>query len=90
MPQVKSRLDALLMVLKSCAKTSCTAPWKSLHPEGDVLSLSHALSPQYDDFYAAQANISYNYCDDGYIIAAEGPQDVLPFTAYHPQWSDLA
>lgn len=31
-----NRLDALLLVLKSCTGRLCTNPWETLHPIGDV------------------------------------------------------
>jgi hypothetical protein len=33
------RLDALMMVLKSCKGDTCRKPWTALHPSGDVASL---------------------------------------------------
>jgi hypothetical protein len=39
-----------------------------------VESLSDALSPEYDSFYESLPTVSYSVCEDGYIVAAEGPQ----------------
>ncbi|KAL3494141.1 Six-hairpin glycosidase-like protein [Aspergillus germanicus] len=69
-----SRLDALLLVLKSCAGATCIKPWAELHPDGSVESLGDALSPEYDSFYESLPKVSYSVCEDGYIVAAEGPQ----------------
>ncbi|KAH7027718.1 alkaline-phosphatase-like protein [Microdochium trichocladiopsis] len=89
--RVISRLDALMMVLKSCQGTSCVRPWSVLHPEEEeealqgegqgqqVQTLADALHEQYDGFYAQQAQVSFNWCDDGYLIEAEGPQQVMQF-----------
>jgi hypothetical protein len=70
----KNRLDALLLVLKSCAGSTCIKPWDELHPDGSVQSLVDALDPQYDEFYAGLPRVAYSVCEDGYLIAAEGPQ----------------
>ncbi|BCS21427.1 sulfatase family protein [Aspergillus puulaauensis] len=70
----KNRLDALLLVLKSCAGSTCIKPWDELHPDGSVQSLVDALDPQYDEFYAGLPRVAYSICEDGYLIAAEGPQ----------------
>lgn len=71
---VVNRLDALMMVLKSCKGGHCIEPWKVLHPQGDVVSLSDALKVRFDAFYEAQTKVSFNRCENGYIIDAEGPQ----------------
>lgn len=73
--KVVARLDALLLVTKSCAKESCVRPWSSLHPHGNVSSLEDALSPLYDHFYEVeQRRVIFDRCESGYIIDAEGPQ----------------
>ena len=80
--RLESRLDALLLVLKSCKAETCTAPWKALHPDGSVGSLPDAMNPKFDQFYEKQQNrVAYDYCAPGYIIAAEGPQKYLQFSS---------
>ncbi|KAI1367536.1 alkaline-phosphatase-like protein [Xylaria arbuscula] len=69
---VVSRLDALLFVLKSCKARTCQEPWKQLHPSGDVNTLTEALQNNYDEFYAAQTVVNFDYCANGYIVDAEG------------------
>ena len=83
--QVTARLDAVLMVLKSCKGQQCTMPWTILHPDGKVHNLRDALNPWYDGFYATQAKVSFSSCELGYILAAEGPQEVHVYEAmkYH-------
>ncbi|KAH8890454.1 Arylsulphatase [Thozetella sp. PMI_491] len=71
---VIARLDALLMVMKSCKGQTCVQPWKSLHPAGDVHSLREALDSHFDEFYRDQIRVSFGRCEPGYIIEAEGPQ----------------
>lgn len=78
--RLESRLDALLLVLKSCKSGTCTRPWKALHPAGDVGSLLDAMDPGFDAFYEKeQHRVGYDYCDQGYIVAAEGPQGYLTY-----------
>lgn len=79
--RVVDRLDALMMVLKSCKQHSCTHPWESLHPSGNVSNLLDALSSAYDDFYRDQAKVSFTRCEGGYIVESEGPQDFYAFDA---------
>ncbi|TFB07078.1 hypothetical protein CCMA1212_000382 [Trichoderma ghanense] len=72
--KVVDRLDALMMVLKSCKQQTCIQPWKSLHPSANVQSLSDALSAVYDEFYREQLKVSFTSCESGYILESEGPQ----------------
>ncbi|KAI8663000.1 Arylsulfatase [Fusarium sp. Ph1] len=72
--QVIDRLDALMLVLKSCKGESCIEPWKVLHPDGGVESLKDALKGKFDEFYEKQVKVSFDRCEDGYLIDAEGPQ----------------
>ncbi|KAJ5711716.1 hypothetical protein N7488_005872 [Penicillium malachiteum] len=57
--EVVNRLDALLMVLKTCKTHSCVKPWERLHPKGDVKSLKDALMPGFDAFYSGQPKVSF-------------------------------
>ncbi|KAK0750095.1 arylsulfatase-like protein [Schizothecium vesticola] len=73
--KVVARLDSLLFVLKSCKGTTCTRPWHALHPAGNVLNLKDALAVRFDDFYLTQQKrVSFDRCELGYIVDAEGPQ----------------
>ncbi|KAJ5167602.1 uncharacterized protein N7482_003196 [Penicillium canariense] len=83
--QAIARLDALLLVLKSCQGTTCIEPWKVLHPGDTVRSLRDALDEEYDSFYGVQPPVSFGWCDAGYIVEAEGPQ--VPLTSrYGVSW----
>lgn len=83
--QAIPRLDALLLVLKSCQGATCIDPWNVLHPEESVQNLRDALSKEHDLFYGAQPKVSFDWCDAGYIIEAEGPQ--VPLTSrYGISW----
>ncbi|KMU82066.1 arylsulfatase [Coccidioides immitis RMSCC 3703] len=82
--QIVNRLDALMMVIKSCKGNECVEPWKSLHPEGNVSSLKDALHHRYDDFYEKQPKVSFSSCELGYIKEAEGPQVANVYKGRHP------
>ena len=69
------RLDAVLLVLKSCVGEECVKPWLHLHPQGDVQNLEDALHSRYDTFYASQPQIHFKACKNGYLLEYEGPQD---------------
>lgn len=72
-----SRLDALLLVLKSCVGINCIEPWNVLQPDDSVRTLRDALDVEYDSFYHQQPAVSFDWCDAGYVIEAEGPQVAL-------------
>ncbi|KAK4241186.1 alkaline-phosphatase-like protein [Achaetomium macrosporum] len=70
-----ARLDALLLVLKSCKGQTCVQPWQALHPAGNVQNLQDALSSRFDAFYEdQQKKVSFDRCELGYLVDAEGPQ----------------
>ncbi|CAK7213426.1 hypothetical protein SBRCBS47491_001792 [Sporothrix bragantina] len=73
--QVVNRLDALLMVLKTCKGQDCREPWSALHPSGGIETLEGALDAQFDKFYAEQPRATFTSCELGYIADAEGPTD---------------
>jgi arylsulfatase A-like enzyme len=73
MDKVVQRLDALLMVQKSCKGKTCRKPWESLHPDGQVQSLKDAMAERFDGFYKAQIKVQWDYCHNGYVPEAEGP-----------------
>lgn len=74
LPQIFNRLDALMMVLKSCKDDACRYPWRQLHPDGEVEMLADALNSKFDAFYEKQPKVSFSKCQLGYHIASEGPQ----------------
>jgi hypothetical protein len=83
---VITRLDSILLVLKSCKGSTCIKPWDVLHPDGEVQNLQDALGSQYDRFYASQARVSYDRCERGYIVESEGPQEALSYSRYGLSW----
>lgn len=73
------RLDALLMVTKSCTQDSCRDPWSVIFPSGEVNNLTDAMKDKYDDFFADQPQVSFSSCSHGQILSQEGPMKVVPF-----------
>lgn len=75
--ELMHRLDALLMVTKSCKQDACRAPWGALFPNGEVASLQEAMNSHYDSFFANQPKVTFSECKGGHLIEAEGPQQVV-------------
>ena len=68
------RLDALLMVLKTCKGRQCTHPWATLFPDGEVDSLTDALDASFNHFFETKvAKVKFDACEKGYIVDSEGP-----------------
>ena len=73
-PRLVDRLDALLMVLKTCKGRQCTHPWESLFPNEDVRSLLDTLDPSFDGFFEKRVEkVKFEKCEKGYIAESEGP-----------------
>ncbi|KAF2108786.1 alkaline-phosphatase-like protein [Lophiotrema nucula] len=73
------RIDALLLVLKSCKGNTCTQPWKELHQDGTVKNLRDAMDATYDEYYNNlhdKFKVRFNKCYNNATIdiSAEGPQ----------------
>lgn len=73
------RLDALLLVLKSCTGNACAQPWHELHQGGQVKNVKDAMDTTWDRKYEelyAKYKVRFNRCfKNGTIdIEAEGPQ----------------
>ncbi|KAL1891429.1 hypothetical protein Sste5346_007693 [Sporothrix stenoceras] len=77
--QIMSRLDALLVVLKTFVREMCREPRRALHPQGDVTSLHDSLAPHFDAFYASKPRVHFTKCELGYIAESEGPNYVNQF-----------
>jgi len=74
-----NRLDALLMVTKSCKMDSCRDPWMTLFPGGEVTDIQTAMNTTYDTFFENQPKISFSSCVKGHVVSQEGPQEVMAF-----------
>lgn len=87
--QTQNRLDALLMVLKSCSASSCTDPWSVVHPKGGVVNLRDAMDAKYDAFYESQPKVAFSKCEPGHIVSSEGPQEGIAYGGMNswPQWT---
>ncbi|KAM5383372.1 hypothetical protein ACJZ2D_002065 [Fusarium nematophilum] len=90
--KLRARLDALLLILKSCSGRICTHRWEVLHPEGNIANLEGAMATNFDDFYDRRPKISFSGCGLGYFPALEGPQDAHTFgdsaSGHRPRWED--
>ncbi|KAF2144358.1 uncharacterized protein K452DRAFT_344391 [Aplosporella prunicola CBS 121167] len=76
--RVLSRMNALLMVGKSCAESSCREPWSVLQPPNappgqPVLNLEEALNPDYDEYYSAIPQVKIEECLGYQFTPNEGP-----------------
>lgn len=69
---LQSRLDALILVLKTCKGAVCRDPWNELLPGSNVKSLTQAMNSQYDSYFEQLPKVSYSMCEGGYILASEG------------------
>ncbi|KAH0257183.1 Arylsulphatase, partial [Aureobasidium melanogenum] len=79
--QVIYRLDALLLILKTCKATTCIKPWSSIHNNSDVQTLTQALNPDFDVYYIKHPKVGFSSCELGYIPEAEGNVDHISFAA---------
>ncbi|KAH8673257.1 alkaline-phosphatase-like protein [Ilyonectria robusta] len=77
--QILTRLNALIMVLKTCKDRVCTYPWESLHPDGSVQSLKQSLNGRFDEFYSNQPQMWFSDCSLGYFMEAENQDPVRAF-----------
>ncbi|GJN93489.1 hypothetical protein Rhopal_006546-T1 [Rhodotorula paludigena] len=71
--RLHTRLDALLLVLKSCSGNSCRNPWKVIFRDGKVQSLRTALDEKYDAYFEALPRVRYSECRLGFHIKLEAP-----------------
>lgn len=74
------RLNALLLVAKSCEGGTCRQPWRFLQPDNatangtlEILSLQQAMDPRYDDFFQSFPRFAFKECLQVQSIANERP-----------------
>jgi N-acetylglucosamine-6-sulfatase len=72
--RLAARLDAMLLVLKTCVGDSCRQPWETLLPGQGLKTIKDALQAKYDAFFAGVPRVSWTSCQAGYLPAAEGVQ----------------
>jgi hypothetical protein len=70
---LQSRLDALILVLKTCKGKVCSDPWAELLPGSNVSLLTQAMDSKYDAYFTQLPKVSYSVCEGGYILESEGP-----------------
>ncbi|SGY80919.1 BQ5605_C009g05404 [Microbotryum silenes-dioicae] len=68
-----TRLDALLLVLKTCVGEVCKRPWKEMFPREDIRSLKDALDVKYDQYFRQLPKVTYSRCELGYFRELEHP-----------------
>lgn len=60
-----NRLNALLMVTKSCEQDRCRDPWAQLDPANGTATLTSlvaAMDSSYDDYFSAFEKVSFDTC----------------------------
>ncbi|KAH6890286.1 arylsulfatase [Thelonectria olida] len=70
------RLNAILLVTKSCAQGTCRQPWTLLQPgncKDEILSLKQAMKRKYDDFFAGFPRVAFKECLQIQDIGNERP-----------------
>lgn len=72
-----TRLSGLLLVTKSCGEETCRKPWEVLRadygPGATFSSLSEAMDPTYDQFFAELPHFGFKECLNFQSVANEGP-----------------
>lgn len=80
--QLIQRLDALLMVLKSCKQDTCRDPYSVLFPKRQVQDLTAAMDTEYDSFFNKTPKVTFHGCYTGYIPELEeGHMTLKPYSA---------
>jgi arylsulfatase A-like enzyme len=88
--QLIYRLDALVLIQKSCSADTCREPWKQLHPEGNVNTLADALNERYDAFYENSykvAKVGWEVCFNG--LQAGNSSTLYSLANEQPLWQNL-
>ncbi|EHA57799.1 arylsulfatase [Pyricularia oryzae 70-15] len=85
---LEQRLNALLLVTKSCAEGTCRDPWSVFNAaqpynvttdptapaEADKISnLAQALDPKYDAFFVSFPRVAFKTCPQAQVVANEAP-----------------
>lgn len=82
-----NRLNALLLVTKSCVGPTCRNPWPVLKPANDSLptpqSLSEAMHSKYNDHFASYPQVQFKEC-----LNIQLPSNETPFLP-HDARNDL-
>uniref|UniRef100_A0A0W0G3C0 Putative alkaline phosphatase-like protein n=1 Tax=Moniliophthora roreri TaxID=221103 RepID=A0A0W0G3C0_MONRR len=65
--RLASRLDALLVVLKTCVGDMCRNPWGVIFSAGEANGLIESLVAQYDTYFDSLPKFGYRLCQFGYF-----------------------
>ncbi|KAI3601354.1 arylsulfatase [Moniliophthora roreri] len=65
--RLASRLDALLVVLKTCVGDTCRNPWGAIFPAGEANGLIESLDARYDTYFDSLPKFGYRLCQFGYF-----------------------
>ncbi|KAF4975790.1 hypothetical protein FZEAL_7471 [Fusarium zealandicum] len=79
--RLADRLNAMLLVTKSCAEDTCRDPWKVLLAEmkqscgmkDKITTLKQAMNPKYDDFFSSLPKVNIQRCLDFQDAKNEAP-----------------
>lgn len=58
--RLHARLNALLLVLKTCVGDSCRQPWSALFTNGSVRNLQEAMHSKYDEYFRSLPSVKYS------------------------------
>ena len=86
---IVDRLDALMMVLKSCKGDACRNPWNVLQPGRKIKTVKDALAHRHDTFYEEKAEANFNVCVLSYMREVEGPQHAKNYDDWEEERMDL-
>lgn len=82
-----NRLDALLLVLKTCSGTVCTNPYAALFPDlaagEEVYRYAQVTHPRFDAYFSSLPRVRFAECALGFQSRLERPEwdDKLAFGA---------
>lgn len=64
--RIASRMDALVLFLKTCRGSDCRKAWTHLFPYGEVSSMKEALDSKYDTYFDGLPKLRYRSCEMGF------------------------
>lgn len=88
--QVLYRLDAMVLIQKTCIADVCRQPWLQLHPDGSVSNLMDALNEKYDKFYENSykvAQVGWEQCYTG--LSANSSSTLYSLENEKPIWLNM-
>lgn len=64
--RIASRMDALLLYLKTCKGVECRTSWDHLFPYGEANTMAEALDTSFDQYFDRLPKVELQGCDNGY------------------------